>query len=88
MIEFNCFNRKADGTPVVRDLEVMAFAEAQVGDYRPELLKTPGKVNALHFVENYLNTVVEVQNILTAVPGMEIDGITVFRDAVIKVRED
>ena len=88
MIEFNCFNRKADGTPVVRDLEVMAYAEAQIGDYKPELLRTPGKVNALHFVENYLNTVVEVQNILTAVPGMEIDGITVFKEAVITVREN
>ena len=88
MIKFNCFNRKADGTPVVRDLEVMAFAEAQVGDYRPELLNTPGKVNALHFVESYLNADVDVHDILNAVPGMEIDGITVFRDAVIKVRED
>ena len=32
MIEFNCPNRKFDGTPVVCDLEVMAYAEAQVGE--------------------------------------------------------
>ena len=88
MIEFNCPNRKYDGTPVVCDLEVMAYAEAQVGDYKPELLKTPGKINALHFVESYLNASVDVQDIRNAVPGMEINGITVFKDAMIMVRED
>ena len=88
MIEFNCPNRKYDGTPVVCDLEVMAYAEAQVGDYKPELLKTPGKINALHFVESYLGAAVDVQNILNVVPGMEINGITVFKDAMITVRED
>ena len=39
MIRFSCPNRKYDGTPVICDLEVMSFAEAQVGDYKPELLK-------------------------------------------------
>ena len=29
MIEFDCPNRKYDGTPVVTDLAVMAYAEAQ-----------------------------------------------------------
>ena len=88
MIEFNCPNRKFDGTPVICDLDVMAFAEAQVGDYKPELLRSPGKVNALHFVESYLGADVDAQNIRTIVPGMEINGITVFKDAVISVRED
>ena len=88
MIEFTCPNRKYDGTPVICDLEVMAFAEAQVSDYRPELLKSPGKLNALHFVESYLNASVDVQNILCIVPGMEINGITVFKDSVVPVRED
>lgn len=88
MIEFNCLNRKFDGTPVVCDLEVMAYAEAQVGDYKPELLKSPGKINALHFVESYLGASVDAQNIYNIVPGMGINGITVFKDAVIPVRED
>ena len=88
MIEFNCPNRKYDGTPVVCDLEVMTYAEAQVGDYKPELLRTPEKINALHFVESYLNAAVDVQDILKVVPGMEINGITVFKDAMISVREE
>lgn len=88
MIEFNCPNRKFDGTPVVCDLEVMAYAEAQVGDYKPELLRTPGKMNALRFVESYLEASVDVQDIYNIVPGMGINGITVFKDAMIPVRED
>ena len=88
MIRFNNKNKKYDGTPVICDLEVMSYAEAQVGDYKPELLKTPGKVNAFHFVELYLNATVEAQNIRDLVPGMEINGITVFKDSIIKVRED
>ena len=88
MIEFNCPNRKFDGTPVVCDLEVMAYAEAQVGDYKPELLRTPGKINALHFVESYLGASVDAQNIYNIVPGMGINGITVFKDAVIPVNEE
>lgn len=88
MIEFYCPNRKYDGTPVVTDLAVMAYAEAQIGDYKPELLRTPGKINALHFVESYLNATVDAQDIRDIVPGMEINGITVFKDAMISVREE
>ena len=88
MIEFNCPNRKYDGTPVVCDLEVMAYAEAQVGDYKPELLKTPGKINVVHFVESYLEATIDMQDIYNIVPGMGINGITVFKDAMIPVCED
>ena len=88
MIEFNCPNRKYDGTPVICDLEVMAYAEAQVGDYRPALLREPGKLNALHFLETYLNACVDAQDIRNVVPGVEINGITVFKDAIITVNEE
>ena len=88
MIEFNCPNRKADGTPVVYDLEVMAYAESQVGDFKPELLNAPGKINAHHFVERYLGASVDAQNIYNLVPGMGINGITVFKDTVIPLQEN
>lgn len=88
MIEFSCPNRKYDGTPVICDLEVMAFVEAQVGDYKPVLLREPGKINAIHFAESYLQASVDAQDIRDAVPGMEIGGITVFKDAMIMVAED
>ena len=88
MIEFNCPNRKYDGTPVICDLEVMSYAEAQIGDYKPTLLHEPGRINALHFVESYLGAFVDAQDIRDAVPGMEIGGITVFKDAMIMVAEE
>lgn len=88
MLEFYCPNRKYDGTPVVCDQQVMAYAEAQIGDYDPALLRTPMKLDALHFVKSYLNADVDVQDIRYMVPGMEINGITVLRDASIWVHED
>ena len=88
MIEFYCASRKPDGTPVVTDLEVMAYAEAQIRDYKPEFLKAPGKLNVMHFVESYLEAPVEVQDIRFVVPGAEISGVTVFRDAMITVMEN
>lgn len=88
MLEFNCPNRKYDGTPVICDVDVMNYAENQIWEYMPELLRSPGKLDALHFVENYLNAVVDVQDIKNIVPGMEINGITVLKDTPIIVRED
>ena len=88
MLEFNCPNRKFDGTPVVCDQQVMGYAEAQIADYDSELLRNPGKLDALHFVKSYLNATVDVQNIRNMVPGMEINGITILRDASISVLED
>ena len=88
MIEFVCPNRKYDGTPVITDLEVMAYAEAQIRDYNPELLKVPGKLNFMHFVESYLEAPVDVQDIRFVVPGAEISGVTVFKDAMITVMEN
>lgn len=88
MIAFNCLNRKANGMPVVCDLEVMAYAEEQVGDYNPELLKVPGKTDALRFVESYLGAVVDWQDIRNSVEGMEINGVTIFKNAMLRVRED
>ena len=88
MLEFNCPNRKFDGTPVVCDQQVMGYAEAQIADYDSELLRNPGKLDALHFVKSYLNATVDVQNIRNMVPGMEINGITILRDATISILED
>ncbi len=88
MIELNFHNRKFDGTPVVRDLEVMTYAEARVGDYKPELLKKSDRLNVLLFEESYLRATVDVQEIYSNVPSMGINGITIFKDAMIPMREE
>ena len=88
MLEFYCPNRKNDGTPVICDQQVMAYAEAQIGDYDLELLRAPGKLDALDFVRSYLNAAVDVQDIKNTMPDMEINGITVLKDAAVLVRDD
>ena len=60
----------------------------RLGTYKPALLHEPARINALHFVESYLGASVDAQDIKDAVPGMEIGGITVFKDAMIMVAEE
>lgn len=63
MIDFSCRCYHKDRTPIVKDLYIQEYAEAIVRDYRPELLVTPGKVDAFHFLESYLDVTVEFQDI-------------------------
>lgn len=46
------------------------------------------EVRRLQFVENYLNTTVEVQDIKYTMPGREVSGITVLKEADVSVCED
>ena len=86
-MSFIALTEKNDGTPVICDQQVMAYAEAQIGDYDPELLRAPEKLDALDFVRSYLNAAVDVQDIKNTMPGMEINGITVLKDAAVLVRD-
>ena len=52
MIDFSCRCYHKDRTPIVKDLYIQDYAEALLADYRPELLTTPGKVDAFHVLEN------------------------------------
>lgn len=85
MIEFNWYRRHRDGTPIVRNVDVIAFAEAQLKDYRPELLEKPGKIDALHFIESYLKANVDFQDIYYEEGENAIAGATVFNDESIRV---
>ena len=51
MIDFSCRCYHKDRTPIVKDLYIQDYAEALLADYRPELPKTPGQVDAFHFLE-------------------------------------
>ena len=63
LIEFHCNCRHKDQTPIVSDLEIQEYAEAVLEDYKPKLLKEPGKINAVHFLESYLGATVDYQDI-------------------------
>ena len=63
MIEFHCSKRDKTRTPILYNTEIWEYAEAVVGDYKPRLLKEPGKVNAIYFLESYLGASVDYQDI-------------------------
>lgn len=80
MIEFHCNCRHKDQTPIVSDLEIQEYAEAVLEDYKPKLLKEPGKINAVHFLESYLGATVDYQDIYYEENASPIAGATVFND--------
>ena len=85
MIEFECRHRHKDGTPIVKDIEVIEYAEAVLADYRPELLEYPGKIDGLHFIEKYLKANLDFQDIFYKEDENPIAGATVFNDEGVRV---
>lgn len=80
MIDFCCTTRHKDMTPIVKDTNIQDYAETLLRDYKPKLLKEPGKVNPTHFVESYLGAVVDYQDIYYPENTPAIAGATVFND--------
>lgn len=86
MIEFVCRRMHArTRTPILSDVEIEAIAERLLEDYRPELLREPGKIDALHFLEYYLGATVDFQDIYYPKGEPSILGVTVFQDSAIRV---
>lgn len=84
MIDFHCNRRHKDMTPIVKDIEIQEYAETLLADYKPKLLCEPGKINPLHFVESYLEAVIDYQDIYYPENTPAIAGATVFnRDNVL-----
>lgn len=80
MIDFHCSKRHKDMTPIVKDTDIQEYAETLLRDYKPKLLQEPGKVNPIHFVEAYLDAVVDYQDIYYPEDEPAIAGATVFND--------
>lgn len=80
MIEFHCSRCKNDVTPIVTDQAVQEYAEAVLEDYKPKLLREPGRINATHFLESYLGATVDYQDIYYEENSSPIAGATVFND--------
>ena len=80
MIRFRWSNFKKDGTPVIKDKEIERYAEAILRDYKPDLLKKPGKINPVHFLESYLGATVEYAYIYHQDGPGKIAGEAIFND--------
>ena len=76
----------ADGrTPVMSNEEIDAFAEAVLADYRPELLKEPGKLDTAHLLEYYMGAEIQFLDIYNEDPDKPIRALTTLTDGDIKV---
>lgn len=64
MIEFRPSRvDKKNNTPILKDVEIDDLAEMILYDYKPKLLKEPGPINYLHFLESYLGATIEFKDI-------------------------
>jgi Zn-dependent peptidase ImmA (M78 family) len=65
LIEFRCsrIDKKNHNTPIIKDSEIDALAEMLLADYKPQLLKEPGKIKYEHFLESYLGANLDYRHI-------------------------
>ena len=85
MIKLQCSRFDAGGVPVLSDAEIDRFAHNVILDYKPGLLRTPGKINYGHFIETYLEAQLDYKDIYNEDPDKPIFGMTVFREGEVKV---
>lgn len=80
MIEFSWrrVDRKNNNTPVISDAEIDQLAEMLVRDYKPQLLKEPGRIKYEHFLESYLGANLDYRHIYHAEGEERILGATAF----------
>ena len=72
-------------TPVMYDDEIDEFARAIIADYKPALLKEPGKIDAEHFLEHYLGAEVQFHDLYCEDPDKPIRAVTAFTKGGVKV---
>jgi len=73
-------DRYHHNTPILSDREIDEFAHAVLKDYRPELLLKPGKIDYLHFLENYLGMRIECLDIYNENPKRPVLAMTSFNE--------
>jgi len=77
-----------NNTPVLYDSEIDEYARAVLEDYKPELLREPGKINYLHFLESYLGMRIYSYDIYSKDPDRQILAITAFKGGGLKVFDE
>ena len=72
-------------TPILYDREIDEYAHAVLKDYKPLLLKEPGKINFQHFLESYLGASIEYHDIFNDDPERPILAMTIYGSGEVKV---
>jgi Zn-dependent peptidase ImmA (M78 family) len=72
-------------TPVMYDREIDELAQAILADYKPELLREPGKFSMEHFIENYLEAELQYYDIYSDDPDHPTLALTTFTDGNVNI---
>jgi len=78
-------DRANHNTPILYDREIDDFAQDVLADYKPELLRRPGKINHQHFIESYLQMRIDYQDIYNEDPERPILAMTAFAKGKVRV---
>lgn len=81
MLSLNC-GRDQYGVPVISSTKLEQFAEELIGDYRPDLLKSPQPTDIEQLVECYLRANLEVRPITVT---NAILGVAIFNEGCVPV---
>lgn len=85
MIELHLNKFDKAGNPIIKDAVIQDYAERQLAEYKPQLLKEPGRIDALRFLEAYLGVNVDFQDIYYPEGSNSIAGATVFNRERVRV---
>ena len=83
-------DRNNYNTPIMYDKEIDEYAHAILKDYKPNLLREPGKMDFQYFLESYLGATIIYHDIYSDDPNRPILAMTAFEKGCIRVfdRED
>ena len=87
MIAFNWHrvDRRNNNTPVISDAEIDKLAAMLLRDYKPQLLKEPGKIKYDHFLESYLGVNLDYKHIYYEEDAGRILGVTAFSRGLLPI---
>ena len=84
-LRFDRVDRRGNNTPILSNKQIDQIAHDVLMDYKPQLLREPGKINFEHFLENYLDATVTYLDIYYEEDKPPILGVTAFKDGYLKV---
>ena len=84
MIEFTCQRFADDGTPMISDTQIEAYAEELISDYDKKYIGEPWELDSLKFSEYYLGANLDFVDIYCE-EGEQIAGAAIFNREKVKL---
>ena len=87
MVQLNLrrIDRANNNQPILSNKEIDEYAQAVLADYKPVLLREPGEIDYLHFLESYLGMQIFSYDIYSDDKDSQILAVTAFKGIKLKV---